>query len=65
MYMEDMSSRIEDVDQTIKMTDDHFMLHIINNLTKDHERQVEAMEDKIGADDHPLTIKEMHKILTL
>jgi hypothetical protein len=65
MYMEDIHSRIEDVDQMMKMIDDHSMLHIINNLTKDYESQVESMEDKIGADDHPLAIKEMCKILTL
>jgi hypothetical protein len=65
MYMEDMRARIEDVDQTMKMTDDHFMLHIVNNLTKDYERQVEAMEDKIAADTNPLTIEEMREILVL
>jgi hypothetical protein len=63
--MEDLHERIEDVDQTMKMTDDHFMLHIVNNLTKDYERQVEAMEDKIGVETNPLTIEEMCAILTL
>jgi hypothetical protein len=60
-----MRARIKDVDQTMKMTDDHFMLHIVNNLTKDYERQVQAMEDKIAADTNPLTIEEMRAILVL
>jgi hypothetical protein len=45
-YLEDVRGRMEDMGS--QMTDDQFMMHILNNLTKDYEMQVLKLEDRIG-----------------
>jgi hypothetical protein len=39
MKLEDMGS---------VMTDDHFMVQVLNNLASNHEKQMKLLENKIG-----------------
>jgi hypothetical protein len=41
------------------MTDDQFMLHVMNNLSSDHENQVNKVEDPVGNKTNPLDIEEL------
>jgi hypothetical protein len=63
MYLEDLRVQMEEMGST--MMDNQFMLHIMNNLTKEYENQVSKVEDYIGHDDDPLDIKELHDELCL
>jgi hypothetical protein len=47
------------------MTDDQFILHVMNNLTKDYEMQILKMEDKIGDESNTLTIEDLRDELNL
>jgi hypothetical protein len=62
-YMEDLRVRMSELGS--EMTDDQFILHILNNLGKDYESQVERIEDRIGDAENPLTIEDMREVLNL
>jgi hypothetical protein len=44
-YLKDVQGRMEDMGS--QMTNNQFMMHILNNLTKDYEMQVLELEDRI------------------
>jgi hypothetical protein len=46
VYLEDIKAHMGDLGSD--MTDDQFMIHILNNLTKDYEMQVFKCEDHVG-----------------
>jgi hypothetical protein len=41
------------------MSDDQFLLHLLNNLTKDYEPEVKDLEKRIESLVDPLDIKEV------
>jgi polysaccharide deacetylase 2 family uncharacterized protein YibQ len=62
-YLEDVRGCMEDMGS--QMTDDQFMMHILNNLTKDYEMQVLKLEDRIGSSTNGLEIEELRDELSL
>ena len=62
-YMEDLRSRMVDMNNVI--TDEQFMIHILNLLPKAYETEVSQMEKRVGAADNPLTIEDMRDDLEL
>ena len=62
-YLEDLRSRMEDMNSG--MTDDQFILHVVNNLTDDYMNQVENLERRIGSSTDPLDIKDVREELNL
>ena len=62
-YLEDVRGRMEDMGS--QMTDDQFMMHILNNLTKDYEMQVLKLEDRIGSSTNGLEIEDLRDELSL
>jgi 2'-5' RNA ligase len=51
-YLEDLRTQMSDMDS--EMTDDQFMIHVTNNLTKDYENTVDNLEGRIGNDENPV-----------
>jgi hypothetical protein len=47
------------------MSDDQFMMHILNNLTLDYSMDISKLEDRIGATSEPLEIEDMRDALSL
>ena len=47
------------------MTDDQFMIHLLNNLTSDYELQMVLLEKRIGNKDNPLEVDELREELNL
>jgi hypothetical protein len=47
------------------MTDDQFMVQILNSLTNDYELQMLLLERRIGSKENPLTIDELKEELSL
>jgi hypothetical protein len=47
------------------MTDDQFMVQVLNSLTNDYELQMLLLEKQIGSKENPLTIDELKKELSL
>jgi hypothetical protein len=41
------------------MTDDHFMIHVLNNPTSDYELQMFLLEKRIGNKDNPLHVSKL------
>jgi hypothetical protein len=62
-HLEDIRGRMSEMKSS--MTDDQFILHVMNNLTKDYEMQILKMEDKIGNESNPLTIEDLRDELNL
>jgi hypothetical protein len=47
------------------MTDDQFMIQVLNSLTNDYELQMLLLEKRIGSKENPLTIDELKEELSL
>jgi hypothetical protein len=47
------------------MTDDQFMVQVLNSLTSDFELQMLLLEKRIGSKEHPLNIDELKEELSL
>jgi transposase InsO family protein len=62
-YLEDL--RLNMAEMKSKMTDDQFLLHLLNSLTKDYDPEVKDLEKRIGSDDNPLDIEEVREDLNL
>ena len=61
--LEDLRVRLEAMDSII--SDNQFMVHILNNLTSEYELQVAMMERRVGDAEKPLTIEEIRGELSL
>ena len=61
--LEDLRMKLEDMGSS--MSDNQFMIHILNNLTSDYELQLALMERRIGDKEKPLTIDEIRDELNL
>ena len=55
-YLEDLCIRMEEMGSEI--SDAQFLMHVLNNLTKEYEIQVTKIEDRVRAKENPLTIGE-------
>jgi hypothetical protein len=62
-YLEDLRGRMENMGS--EMTDDQFILHVVNNLTEDYMNQVENLERRIGSETDPLDIEDVREELNL
>jgi hypothetical protein len=62
-YLEDIQGCMSKMNSS--MTDDQFILHVMNNLTKDYEMQILKLEEKIGYKFNALTIKNLRHELNL
>jgi hypothetical protein len=62
-YLEDL--RLSMAEMKSKMTDDQFLLHLHNHLTKDYDPEVKDLEKRIGSSENPLDIKEVQENLNL
>lgn len=62
-YLEDLRFRIAGMQS--KTSDDQFLMHVLKNLNKEYENQVNLIERSIGAVASPLTIEEMRDELCL
>jgi hypothetical protein len=47
------------------ITENQFMIHILNNLTSDYDLQLALMERRVGDADKPLTVEEVRRELNL
>jgi hypothetical protein len=47
------------------MTDDQFMVQVLNSLTNDYELRMLLLEKRIGSKENPLTIDELKEELIL
>ena len=61
--LEEMRMQLEEMSST--MSDDQFLIHILNNLTGDYELQVALLEKRIGNTSNPLTVDELREELNL
>jgi hypothetical protein len=61
--LEDLCVTLENMGSCI--TEDQFMIHILNNLTSDYDLQLALMERRVGDDDKPLTVEEVRGELNL
>lgn len=62
-YLEDLRFKMSEMNS--KITDEQFLLHVLNNLTKDYENQVNMVERRVGAETNPLTIEAMRDEMCL
>jgi hypothetical protein len=60
---EDLRVRLEAMGLSI--SENQFMIHILNNLTSDYELQLALMERRVGYDEKPLKIEEIRGELIL
>jgi hypothetical protein len=60
---EDLRVRLEAMGLSI--SENQFIIHILNNLTSDYELQLALMERRVGDDEKPLTIEEIREELSL
>jgi hypothetical protein len=60
---EDQSVRLESMGSSI--SENQFMIHILNNLNSDYELQLALMERRVGDVEKPLTIEEIRGELSL
>ena len=58
-----MRMQLEEMGST--MSDDQFLIHVLNNLTGDYELQVALLEKRIGNSSNPLTVDELGEELNL
>jgi gag-polypeptide of LTR copia-type len=61
--LEDLRIRLEEMGSSI--SDDQFMIHILNNLTLDYELQLALMERWVGDKEKSLTVEEIRTELSL
>jgi hypothetical protein len=61
--LEEMRMQLEEMGSV--MSDDQFMVHVLNNLTADYELQVALLERRIGSTSNPLTVDELRVELNL
>ena len=61
--MEDLKYQL--LDNSYKLDDDQFLVHILNSLTSDYAVQVNMMEKQLGATTDPLTLEGMRAELSL
>jgi hypothetical protein len=54
--LEDYRMRLEELGSII--SDNHFILHILNNMTEDYDLQLAMMEKRVTDKSNPLTIDE-------
>jgi hypothetical protein len=64
MNLKDIRAWMEMIQATMS-SDDQFMMHILNNLTSDYSMDISKFEDRIGAKNEPLDIKDMCDTLSL
>jgi hypothetical protein len=62
-YLEDLRLNMAEMKST--MSDDQFLLHLLNNLTKEYEPEVKDLEKRIGSSTDPLDIEEVREDLSL
>ena len=63
MELEDLRVRLETMQSSI--SENQFMIHILNNLTSDYELQLAMMERRVGDSERPLTVEEIRGELSL
>ena len=61
--LEDLRVRLETMGSSI--SENQFMIHILNNLTSDYELQLAMMERRVGDINQPLTVEEIKGELNL
>jgi gag-polypeptide of LTR copia-type len=61
--LEDLRVRLEAMDSSI--SENQFMIHILNNLTSDYELQLVMMERRVGDIEKPLIVEEIRGELSL
>jgi gag-polypeptide of LTR copia-type/Zinc knuckle len=61
--LEDLRMRLEDMGSSI--SDNQFMIHMLNNLTSDYELQLALLEKRVGDSEKPLTVEEIKAELSL
>jgi hypothetical protein len=52
-------------DMVSAMTDDQFMIHVLNNLTSDYELQLFLLEKGISNKGNPLEVNKLREELNL
>ena len=62
-YLEDIRGRMEEMKSF--MSDDQFLLHVLNNVSKEYETQVNNVEKRVGHATNPLDIEELRSDLCL
>jgi hypothetical protein len=62
-YLEDLKVQLEEMGSV--MTDDQFMIKIMNTLTDEYDNVVQLLEKRIGAENDPLQIEELREDLNL
>jgi hypothetical protein len=62
-YLKHIRTRMEEMES--KMSDDQFMLHILKNLSRDYENQINKVEDRLGHSTETLDIEELRDELCL
>jgi len=63
LNLESIRARLADMKAGI--TDEDFMVHVLNGLPKEYEVQVSKLEERFGSTSNPLTIKDMRSELNL
>ena len=61
--LDDIQVRLDDMGSSI--SENQFMIHILNNLTADYDLQLALLERRIGDKDNPLTVEEIRAELSL
>jgi len=61
--LESICTRLADMKAGI--TDEDFMVHVLNGLPREYEVQVSKLEERFGSTSNPLTIKDMRSELNL
>jgi hypothetical protein len=61
--LEDLYIKLENMGSCI--TENQFMIHILNNLTSDYDLQLALMERRVGDADKPLIVEEVRGELNL
>jgi hypothetical protein len=61
--LEDLRVKLENMGSFI--TENQFMIHILNNLTSDYDLQLALMARRVGDADKPLTVEEVRGELNL
>jgi hypothetical protein len=62
-YLEDLRGKMENIGS--EMTDDQFILHVVNNLTEDYMNQVQNLERRIRSVTDLLDIEDVREELNL
>jgi len=61
--LESIHARLKDMKAGISNED--FIVHVLNSLPKEYEVQVSKLEERFGSTANPLTIQDMHNKLNL